>query len=461
MPGKHNTMEAHKLLAGAAKVEITPPLGTIINGDYVMHYARYIHDPLYAKALVLRSGSDNIAIMVVDICAMDKQFLDDVKLDIQKQTGIPATHILISSTHTHAAGSIMSLLLSPADLPYRQKLPGLLTQAVVQAYHNLQEAKIGFGSVEVPEYLRCRRYKMNAAYTPSSPVNGQEDQTKTNPFGLENLIEAPTTQPDPEVGYLAVQSAEGKWISLLANYSLHYVGDWENGTLTADYFGEFASYLQKALSADEGFVGIMSNGTSGEVNIWDFQNSELYPKEHFAKSRLIGSDIARKVALSIKDIHWQSQAELAVRYATVLVAVRKPSLQELSIAQEKVKQINFEKPTTDEQGLIEIYAREQIMLNEYADNIAFPVQAIRIGKGIIGALGGEFFSETGLSLRKESGIAHYFTITLANDYVGYVPPAHELEKGGYETWRCRTSCLEANAEHMIRTELLKFIQSLK
>jgi hypothetical protein len=108
-----------------------------------------------------------------------------------------------------------------------------------------------------------------------------------------------------------------------------------------------------------------------------------------------------------------------------------------------------------------LYAREQIMLNEYPDTLDFPVQAIKIGEGVIGALGGEFFSETGLTLKKNAGFPHYFTITMANGYVGYVPPAHELEKGGYETWRCRTSCLEEKAESIIREKLLKFIQSFK
>ena len=452
-------MDQPTLYAGAAKVAITPPLGTIINGDHRMHYAHTIHDPLYARALVMRSGDTTVAMVIVDICAMDKALLDAVKLDIQKQTAIPVEHILISSTHTHAAGSVLSLLLAPADLPYRQKLPSLLVEAVAKAIDQLQPANVGFGSVDVPEHLLCRRYTMTG-YIPLNPVTGKEDRVKTNPFGLESLIDGPTTQPDPEVSYLAVQGTNGIWISVLANYSLHYVGDWENGTLSADYFGEFAQQLQHQLSAEDDFVAMMSNGTSGEVNIWDFVGTKHHPKEPFAKSKLIGSDIAEKVAQSLKNIAWQQQPTLAVRYEAVPVRVRKPAAQEVAAAEAVVREADFENLSIDDNGLRALYAREQILLNEYPDTLAFPVQAIKIGRGVIGALGGEFFSETGLALKKDAGIPSYFTITMANDYVGYVPPVHELDNGGYETWRCRTSCLEEQAEAIIRKKLLQLIHAL-
>ena len=454
-------MNQQTLYAGAAKIDVTPPLGTIINGDHVMHYARYIHDPLYAKALVLRKDDTMIAIMVVDICAMDKALLDEVKLDIQRQTGIPAENVLISSTHTHAAGSVVSLLLAPADLPYRQKLPGLLIEAVVKAKNQIQPAKAGFGSVDVPEHMLCRRYKMKEDYVPINPVTGKADQVKTNPFGLEHLIEGPTTELDPQVSYLAVQKTNGTWISLLANYSLHYVGDWGNGTLSADYFGEFAKHLQYQLGTGDEFIGIMSNGTSGEVNIWDFLHPGRYPKAHFAKSKLIGSAIAAKVAQSLKEIKWQDNPNLAVQYTAIPIGVRKPASQELEVAKSVVSEADFERPAVDDKGMQALYAREQIMLNEYPDTLDFPVQAIKIGDGVIGALGGEFFSETGLALKKNAGVPHYFTITMANGYVGYVPPAHELNRGGYETWRCRTSCLEEKAESIIREKLWQMIQAFK
>src|SRR5690606_28695917 len=99
-----------------------------------------------------------------------------------------------------------------------------------------------------------------------------------------------------------------------------------------------------------------------------------------------------------------------------------------------------------------------MLLSRYPDEILFPIQCFHIGSGAIGGLGGEFFSETGLALKAEAPAEKYFTICLANDYVGYVPPEHEIQQGGYETWRCRTSFLEMTAEEKVRNVLLAQIR---
>ncbi|RAJ94523.1 hypothetical protein LX87_04410 [Larkinella arboricola] len=444
--------------AGAARVDITPPLGTLINGDFITHYARFIHDPLYAKALVLQQGETTVALVIVDICAMPKDFLDAVKRDIQEQTGLLPQNILISSTHTHAAGSVASLLLGAADLPYRQKLPGLLVESVKAALQNRRPAKIGFGAVDVPEHVVCRRFFMKEGYQALNPVTGGLDGVKTNPFGDEQQIDRRVVPVDPEVGFLAVKGLDDQWISLLANYSLHYVGDWENGSITADYFGVFSEEIGRLLQAGSGFVGMMSNGTSGEANIWDFLDPDRYPTEQFAKSELIGKAIAGKVFSALQTVEWQTAPALSAQYAEVTAGVRKPSADELEVARELVAETYYEAiQQVDMDVLRRIYAREQVLLNDYPDTIEFPVQALQIGTGRIGALGGEFFAETGLKLKQSH--SPYFTITMANGYVGYVPPAHEIERGGYETWRCRTSFLEPGAEETIRTKLAELLKT--
>jgi len=455
----YRKMSATTFYAGAAAVEITPPLGTLINGDFIAHYARFVHDPLYAKALVLKQSNTVIAIVVVDICAMTAPFLDDIKAFIFQHIGIPISNILISSTHTHAAGSVTDVHLSGADLGYRQQLPGLIIQAVETAYKKIRPAQTGWGGVDVPEHVVCRRYRMQEGYLAYNPVTGLADDVKTNPLGDEKMIINRVAAPDPQLSYLAIRGVDGKWIALLGNYGLHYVGDWENGTLSADYFGVFSRHIQELLQADDDFVGMMSNGTSGDVNIWDFLDGTRYPREHFQKSEVIGSALAEKVFLSAGEIIWENNPVLAALYDTVTVATRKPAAAELEHAKQRVAQTAYENIEVNEEGLKSIYAREQVLLNEYPDQLGCQVQALRIGAGVIGGLAGEFFAGTGLWLKAQSPV-RYFTISLANGNVGYVPPAHEMVQGGYETWRCRISCLELAAEDIIRKRLLQLIQQL-
>lgn len=446
--------------AGAAQVDITPPLGTVINGEFTCRYATKIADPLFAKAVVLQDNNATILIILVDICAMRRGFLDRVKAMICQETGIPPERQLISSTHTHSAGSVEDLLMGHADLTYREWLPEQIVQAAKNAYNNLRAARLGWGTVDQPQHLLCRRYRMEEDYQAINPVTGGLDAVKTNPFGDEHRITKATTTPDPELCYLAVQGLDGQWISLLGNYSLHYVGDCARGTISADYFGYFARSVASQIGAGEDFVGMMSNGTSGEINIWDFQNTDRYPKGDHEKSKLIGEDLASAVVESLNEVEWEEYPSLHTAYTDLELAYRKPSAEELRLAKEIVSGTDYERIAFGEPEFYrQVYAREQVLLAEFPQQAKFPVQSFRIGSGAIGALGGEFFSETGLQLKESASHKHYFTICLANDYIGYVPPLHELEKGGYETWRCRTSCLAANAEEKVRLALTEQLKS--
>ncbi|TAN01349.1 MAG: hypothetical protein EPN39_02425 [Chitinophagaceae bacterium] len=454
--------------AGAAQIDITPPLGTLINGDFVSHYAHLIHDPLYAKAIVLRNDQVSIAFVVVDICLMQKDFIEEVKNQINKQTNINPGQILISATHTHGGGSVEGLLLAAADLPYRQKLKQRIVSVVMQAKERLRPAKIAFGSVEVPEHVVCRRYFMQEGYEAYNPVTGKLDKIKTNPFGGEDRIVKRENVTDPEVSYLALQGQDNQWIGLLANYSMHYVGDWENGTITSDYFGVFAKQLKSLLRVSDNFVAIMSNGTSGDANIVDLLQPDRYPKGYFTKSAFIGKDIAERTFNSLRGLTWDDNPTLSSLYEEIPVKVRKPSSIELKAAERVVMETRYDhlsmkevSHTGNDDNLKRIYAREQVLLSEYPDAVLFPLQVIKVGIGMIGGLGGEFFAKTGLWLKENGKTKNYFTVCLANGYTGYVPPAHEFDLGGYETWRCRSSFLEINAEKIIRDKLHQLINLVK
>lgn len=122
---------------------------------------------------------------------------------------------------------------------------------------------------------------------------------------------------------------------------------------------------------------------------------------------------------------------------------------ELRLAEDKLSASKFENLEIDEHGVAMVYAREQLLLNEYPEMHISVEQAVKIGNQIIGSLEGEIFTETGHWLKENLKGHNYFTVCLANTYDGYVPPAHELDNGGYETWRARSSFLDETAEDKI------------
>jgi neutral ceramidase len=446
------------LYAGAAKVRITPVEGSNVGVDFKTHYARFIHDELFAKVLMLKNDQASMVIIVVDICIMSTGMMDSIKAAIEEACGIEPRNILICCTHTHAAGAVIELLFCSPDYAYSKTLPALIAGAVKEAVGNAVPAQVCSGRADVPDHVRCRRYFMKQGYTPMNPVTGKADLVKTNPIGVEHLIEKPVAPTDPGLGFLAVKSTTGRWISVLGNYSLHYVGDWHVDSITADYFGEFSRQITNLLQADEGFVGMMSNGTSGDINIWDFMQPGRYPTGDLEKTKVIGKDLAAAVFKQIEQAAWEQEPSLAINFSEMELAVRKPSVQELAAAKETVRASDYDALSIDEKGMIKIYAREQVLLYNYPDSSVSKMQAFKIGSLKIGALGGEFFAETGLWLKEKMKESNYFTITLANSYDGYVVPRHEIERGGYETWRARSSYLETGAEEKIRNELFRLLK---
>lgn len=61
------------------------------------------------------------------------------------------------------------------------------------------------------------------------------------------------------------------------------------------------------------------------------------------------------------------------------------------------------------------------------------VQALRVGDGVLLALSGEVFVETGLAIKQRVGTDNLFVV--GNSYnceIGYIPTASAFAEGGYE-----------------------------
>src|SRR5690606_17638256 len=179
---------------------------------------------------------------------------------------------------------------------YQNFVVSRIVDGVKIAINNLEPAQIGWGSGQVPQHVFNRRWKMKPG-TPTPNPLGSQDKVVMNPgVGNPNLLE-PAGPTDPEVYFLSVRSSSGRPIALLANYSLHYVGGVPNDHVSADYFAVFADRIQEMLQADRQdppFVGMMSNGTSGDINNINFREpAEKNPP--YAKMRLVADDVAKEV----------------------------------------------------------------------------------------------------------------------------------------------------------------------
>ncbi|HSJ03216.1 MAG TPA: hypothetical protein VK956_12220, partial [Verrucomicrobium sp.] len=300
-----------------------------------------------------------------------------------------------------------------------------------------------------------------------NPFGVTTDRAWMNP-GINNAkVSEPTGPVDPQVAVLAVRSAKDKRpLAVLANYSLHYVGG--NPPISADYFAAFANEMSRLLSASDDrytgkapFVGIMSNGTSGNINNVNFAAT-------VPAGRLRAGQRIQEVATSVSEaamkvfakMQWQDHLTLDARETVLDLKVRKANAEELAAARQ-----TLETGVKDKDGQWSdrkaIYARETVLLDAYPQAMPVILQAYRIGDLAITSIPCEVFVEIGLDIRKTSPFPGSFTVSLANGYNGYLPTKEHHALGGYETWRARSSYLEVPAAEKITAQLKTMLTELK
>jgi hypothetical protein len=445
-----------QLRAGAATSNITPWLGLYIAGGMQGIRSDVIDDELYARCLVLDNGETRLAFVVIDSCAISRETLDEAKRLASKTTGIPADHMLMSATHTHSSAPATPIFQSEPDPQYVEFLKIRIADTVRRAVSNLAPAEIGWGVGAVPDEVFNRRWFVKGQL-PANPVGGT-DKAKMNPSpGSADLIE-PTGPVDPAVTVLAVRTPGGRPVALLANYSLHYVGGPRG--FSADYFGVFADRIQELLKADRQappFVGILSNGTSGNINNINFRTPRPKSSTLFERMRIVADKVAQEAARIYQSAQYHAWLPLDIRQVEIRLGVRKPTDADIQKAKETMAKAAGPQMKT----LEEVYARETVLLANYPAEVPVILQALRIGDLAIGAIPAETFVEVGLELREKSGFPTTFTVSLANGYNGYLPTVEQHRLGGYETWRARSSYLEEQAAPKIVSQLGSLFKDLK
>jgi len=443
-----------RFLAGAATSNITLPLGAA-NGGVIARGgpATGVHDELHARCLAFDDGRTQVAIAVCDVRMIGRDIADRAKKLVHEATQWPAENILIAATHTHAAPAVIGMHTTDVDRWYSDFVTVRIADGLRRAIANLAPAQVGFGSFQKPEFVRCRRYLCEPGSVGVNPFGLSGEQVRSV-AGTSSAVIKPAGPVDPRVSILSVQHADGTPLAVLANFSVHYCGGYRGGFVSADYFGFFARELEKQLpTGDEHppLVGIMSNGTSGNMGALDRGGKQYKP---FEWVKLSGRILAKEALPVIQKIEHRDDVTLAVQETELQLGVRRPDEKRLAWAKQVLE--NPEGPHPHR--WTPIYAQEALHLSKFPATTSVNLQAIRIGDVGIAAFPCEVFAETGLAVKAGSPLRSTFTMELANGYNGYLPTPEQHELGGYETWPARSSYLEVQAEAKIRAAALELLR---
>jgi hypothetical protein len=444
--------EARVLRAGAAMADITPPLGESVVGGFAPFPATSIHDKLHAKCLVLDDGETQIALVICDNLGIVREVYDQARKMIGEETKLRPENILMAATHTHSGTRSSTERYAPI-------LARGIADAVRTAYANLEPARIGWGGVDEPSEVFNRRWYVSESEFRKNPFGGVDKVRMNPPRGNAALVE-PAGPVDPEVSLLSVQATDGRPIALLANYSLHYVGGVNKGEVSADYFGIFSKRIGELLDADASdppFVGMMSNGTSGDVNNINFRARGGKRYEKYEKMTEVAEVVARRVKEAHDQIAFHDWVPLALAHRELTLKFRKPDEgMQKYFAEVMAKPDDAPQHHRYERN----YAERVQKLLDGPDEVSIPLQAVRIGDLAIAAIPFEVFTEIGLEIKEKSPFSDAFTIELANDSHGYLPTPRHHELGGYETWM-GTNRVQLDASEQITKVILELMSELK
>jgi hypothetical protein len=444
---------AGEFRAGATSVDISPRvLPAIANGGFLEATRDRVDDPLHARCLVLSDGDVTLCIAIVDSCMAPRVVCDEIKRRVEREIGLPAHRILIAATHTHSAPSLMDYCLgSRKDPVYADYFIPQVVSGIVRAHAQLAPAEAGWIAIDAPDHTHCRRWLHRPEAFDVDPFGDKTVRAMMHPGYQNSDYLGPAGPVDSQLTLLAVRSTSGDPIAVLANYSMHYFG--ASGGFSADYFGEFARYLEKKLGRDDlgrpSVVGIMSQGTSGDQHWMDYARPRRtdYTLDQYAR------ELGELAIGAIEKINCRRDVDLAMAQSELTIARRMPSSARLEWARATQQARSTPRPTNRPQ----VYAEQALWIDEHPQ-AELVLQAVRIGGLGIAAIPNEVYGITGLKLKAQSPLVPLMNLELANGAEGYIPPPEQHYLGGYTTWPARTAGLEPDAEPKIVAALLTLLE---
>jgi hypothetical protein len=259
------------LRAGAARADITPSTFGPMYGyaNRKCGPAVGVHDPLYAKALVLAAGDMKAAIVTLDLGSMVSERL---KRMVSEKLGISV--LLLAASHSHST----PLFLPPGGepTPYLAEAEGKIFGAVEEAAARLEPARLSVASGS-----------LRLGYNRLLPEASGRSRALFN-----NLERIPYGPVDPEFTLLRVSSEGGRPLALLVHYATHAVvlGP-TNCKYSADYPGVLQARVEQAMP---GVQCMFVQGGAGDVNPL-FMARSGKENEDFDVVRKMGETLAGEV----------------------------------------------------------------------------------------------------------------------------------------------------------------------
>ena len=205
--------------------------------------SKHVHDPLYAKTLVLDDGTTKAVIICVDIVSASGTVVTEVRRRVQEELGINQKNVLLNASHNHHTWN-----QTAPDMAER------IVRAVEQAATTMVPVRIGVGAGHENRISMNRRLRLK---------NGKEwTIRRANPSPQDGEVVG-LGPMDTEIGILRLDKVGGGTLAVLYNFALHPYGGVSDSGVTGDMPGFASIVIEEAMGP--GAVALFVQGAAGDI----------------------------------------------------------------------------------------------------------------------------------------------------------------------------------------------------
>ena len=363
---------------GVSQVNITPPAPTVMSGYAARTQpSTGVHDSLYATALYFSGEKIKAMIISVDLIGFTSAYVDELKTDISKASGVSPENIMITAAHNHGAPSPRSTDSDttntvPAYVKFMKER--LLTMART-ASMNPVPVKMGISKGECRMNINRRALAAN---------------------GTIFLGRNPEGPCDHDLVVARFEDMNDKPVAVLVNWPCHgTVSGQDNTLITGDWPGAAARHIKNSIGND--VVVAVTAGASGDIN-------PLYgPGKNFTEIEAVGFHVAREANRILADIKTYPLKEVQTVSGVMAFPGKKPSSADIPV--DKLE------PASDAEIRLTVF---------------------KIGELVISGISGELVNEIGMEIKNRSPYSGTIVATHCNGSSGYICTDKMFPEGGYE-----------------------------
>ncbi len=426
------------LKAGFARVDVTPPLGTNLNGYFEERIAQGMLDPIELNAIAF-SDDESIALIITsDFLGIRENYATPIRKMIAARTGIDADHIMVTALHQHTSFALRDAESTNVikDHEYMQLLYRRYCDVAQMALNDMAEASFGIAEAPAQKELSfVRRYFMS------------DGTVKTNP-SLQKGGWPPVShcEDSDNTVRLIRFKREGKKDIALVNFSTHpdVIGGLK-------YSADWPGFVRRFTEAEcENCCCMLLNGCQGDTNHVNYMvdKEERFPNGRgYPHSEYMGRVITDTVKEIWDKIAMQENCKVSAAMETVYNRTRTDGEEFFDECWDvyEARALNHDYSVSKSVSGIDMAEAYRIvrMRTEAPLFQKIPVTVIGLGDVAFVGFGGEPFTHYATAVRENCPEKYIVAACCANGYQGYLPTKQAFKQGGYEAISSPFSpCLE-------------------